>query len=222
MEGNREEPSLAADTGRARQRRQHNRKHRNQARHEDRRDRGEPSWHGDSRERWHQPRPLPGRRPESETGQVDPLMINDPWATNSTPLRASSIQALQKVGERSARVERRIRRRHVSSSGSNSSASESSSSSSSSSTRSRRRRRDKKKKVDHSRNVKIPTFDGIQSHYKEYRRAVKRYTKLVGKEGTGLALQLNLSGEALEITRTLSAGRLREKGGGASLDLNLG
>jgi hypothetical protein len=45
MEGNREEPSLAADTGRARHRRQTNRRYRNQARHEDRRDRGEPSWH---------------------------------------------------------------------------------------------------------------------------------------------------------------------------------
>ena len=158
--GNREEPSLASDTGRARHRRQTNRRYRNQARHEDRRDRGEPSWHWDSRACWHQPRPLPGLRPESETGQVDPLMINDPWANNSTPLRGQSSQALQKVGDRSARVERRIRRRHVSSSGSTSSASESSSTSSSSSTRSRRRRKDKKKKkkkVDHSRNVKIPT-----------------------------------------------------------------
>ena len=35
----------------------------------------------------------------------------------------------------------------------------------------------------------------------------------MGKEGVGLALQLNLSGEAVEITRTLSARRLREKGG---------
>lgn len=42
---------------------------------------------------------------------------------------------------------------------------------------------------------------------------MKRYTKLVGKEGTGLALQLNLSGESLEITRTWSARRVREKRG---------
>ena len=36
---------------------------------------------------------------------------------------------------------------------------------------------------------------------------------MVGKEGTGLALQLNLQGEALEITRHLSARRLKEKTG---------
>jgi len=61
--------------------------------------------------------------------------------------------------------------------------------------------------------VKIPVFDGVQKHYKEYRRAVKRYGKLVGKAGTGLALQLNLSGEAVEITKHLSARRLRDHGG---------
>ena len=64
-------------------------------------------------------------------------VLGQRWANNSTPLRGQSSQALQKVGDRSARVERRIRRRHVSSSGSTSSASESSSTSSSSSTRSR-------------------------------------------------------------------------------------
>ena len=53
--------------------------------------------------------------------------------------------------------------------------------------------------------------------YKEYRRSVKRYTKLVGKPGAGLALQLNLSGEALDITKTLSARRLKDKDGVALL-----
>lgn len=42
---------------------------------------------------------------------------------------------------------------------------------------------------------------------------MKRYTKRVGKEGTGLALQLNLSAKSLEITRTWSARRVREKRG---------
>ena len=61
--------------------------------------------------------------------------------------------------------------------------------------------------------MKIPSFDGVQKHYKEYRRAVKRYTKIVGKDGTGLALQLHLSGEALEIAKNMSARRLKDKGG---------
>ena len=59
----------------------------------------------------------------------------------------------------------------------------------------------------------MPTFDGVQKHYKEDRRAVKRYAKLVGKTGTGLALQLNLTGEALEITKNLSARILKDKSG---------
>ena len=57
--------------------------------------------------------------------------------------------------------------------------------------------------------MRIPAFDSHQKHYREYRRAVKRYAKLVGKQGTGLALQLNLT---RDITRHLSA-RLKDKSG---------
>lgn len=75
-------------------------------------------------------------------------------------------------------------------------------------------RRKKKKKThkkhgkppDHSNNVKLPAFDGVQKHYREYRGAVKRYAELVGNSGTGLlAVHLKLTGEALEIAKNLSA-----------------
>lgn len=61
--------------------------------------------------------------------------------------------------------------------------------------------------------MKIPCFDGTSSRYRDYRRSVKRYTQLVGREGTGLALQLNLTGDALEVTRHLSARRLKARDG---------
>ena len=59
--------------------------------------------------------------------------------------------------------------------------------------------------MDHSKNVKIPCFDGTSSRYRDYRRSVKRYTQLVGREGTGLALQLNLTGDALEVASFCSS-----------------
>ena len=80
--------------------------------------------------------------------------------------------------------------------------SEEASSSTFSSQSARRTRRDQhKKKVDHSRNVKIPAFDGQQKGYKEYRRAVKR-CQAGGKRWYWFSL-----------TKHLSARRLREKQG---------
>lgn len=56
-------------------------------------------------------------------------------------------------------------------------------------------------------------FDNQAKHYREFRRAVRRYTKLVGKHGTGLAIQLNLTGESLDVTKHLSARKLRGRNG---------
>ncbi len=123
------------------------------------------------------------------------------------------------MSERHGRRRSRKADSSLSSSSTSSTSSRSSSSSSSSSSsdkrksHSRKHRHHYRKPVDHSKNVRMPAFDGHQKQYREYRRAVKRYAKLVGKEGTGLALQLNLQGEALEITRHLSARRLKEKTG---------
>ena len=145
------------------------------------------------------------------------MQVEDPWASMLGPRtsdQGSLVPAGQKEKENQPAREDRRRKSRRYRADSPSSESDLSSSSSSETEEDARRRRDHgRKKVDHSRNVKIPVFDGVQKHYKEYRRAVKRYGKLVGKAGTGLALQLNLSGEAVEITKHLSARRLRDHGG---------
>ena len=177
--------------------------------HEHRQHRGEPAWHGDSQRRWYQAR--------NPAEMIDPMQVEDPWASMLGPRtsdQGSLVPAGQKEKENQPAREDRRRKTRRYRADSPSSESDLSSSSSSETEEDARRRRDHgRKKVDHSRNVKIPVFDGVQKHYKEYRRAVKRYGKLVGKAGTGLALQLNLSGEAVEITKHLSARRLRDHGG---------
>lgn len=163
--------------------------------HDRRTDRREPAWHGDAPDRWREPRK--GRHHR----------------------RSPSSSRSSRSGNRGRKQDRRERRQRPpsdpsTSPSSSSSSSTSSSSSSSSSSKSRsKRKRDRRRRVDHSKNVKIPCFDGTSSRYREYRRSVKRYTQLVGKEGTGLALQLNLTGDALEVTRHLSARRLKARDG---------
>ena len=164
--------------------------------HDRRTDRREPAWHGDAPDRWREPRKGKHRR------------------------RSPSSSRSSKSGNRGRKQDRRERRQRPPSdpssspSSSSSSSTSSSSSSSSSSSKSRSKRKsDRRHRVDHSKNVKIPCFDGTSSRYREYRRSVKRYSQLVGKEGTGLALQLNLTGDALEVTRHLSARRLKARDG---------
>ena len=192
---------------------------RNQENHEKRDDRGEPRWHGDTVSRWHQGR--------WESYGRDMVYETDPWAngrqdpppsTQTPPGRHRRVTITPVSEKRRARAKHRHSPSSSPSSSSSSSSKSRSSGSSSSDSRRRRkrhghRRRHYKKTVDHSKNVKIPGFDGQQKHYREYRRSVKRYAKLVGSEGTGLALQLNLTGEPLEITRHLSARKLKERGG---------
>ena len=164
--------------------------------HDRRRDRREPAWHGDAPDRWREPRKGKHHR-----------------------RRSSSSSRSSRSGNRGRKQDRRQRRQRPpsdpsSSPSSSSSSTTSSSSSSSSSSKSRSKRKsDRRRRVDHSKNVKIPCFDGTSSRYRDYRRSVKRYTQLVGREGTGLALQLNLTGDALEVTRHLSARRLKARDG---------
>ena len=195
--------------------------------HEKREHRGEPAWYGDNWSRWH------AWKKENEA--VDPLMTNDPWASThdkrdgkkprkdrNERRRSDDQDSLSRLSRsrQSDRNHHGRRRKKDPSSSPSSSTSSSSSSDDSSGDRSYRgsRRKSKrsshrKKPVDHSKNVKIPMFDNQAKHYREFRRAVKRYTKLVGKEGTGLAIQLNLTGEALDVTKHLSARKLRERRG---------
>ena len=220
--------SVAAQTG-YRQDGSYGWKRNDEGSHEKREDRGEPEWYGDSWSRWH------GWKNAEEA--VDPLVANDPWTSNQKKDRQEDRKAKkdrkdrrrqddqdslsrQSRSRKSDRHHQRRRRKKDPSSSPSSSSSSSSSSSESDSDRShhgehRRSKRfsHRKKPVDHSKNVKIPTFDNQAKHYREFRRAVRRYTKLVGKEGTGLAIQLNLTGEALDVTKHLSARKLRQKHG---------
>ncbi|CAK9102137.1 Chloride channel protein B [Durusdinium trenchii] len=51
---------------------------------------------------------------------------------------------------------------------------------------------EKKKRSKPAEDVKIPAFDVVQKHHNEFRRAVKRYTKLVGREGTGESWKMKM------------------------------
>ena len=170
--------------------------------HDKRSDRREPKWNGDSEDRWRN-----GRKKSSGGGDGDGEGHDD---------GSSGDDSSRRDRRRRKKDKRRRPRRDPSSSPSSSSSESSSSSSrrsSSSDDRKARRKNRGSRKVDHSKNVKIPAFDGTNNKYRDYRRQVKRYTQLVGKEGTGLALQLNLSGEALEVTRHLKPRKLKAKGG---------
>ena len=169
--------------------------------HERREDRREPKWNGDSEDRWrggHKKKPDGGDEPGDGSGGS---------SDEDSPGRD------RRRHKKDKDKRRRPRRDPSSSPSSSESSSSSSRSSSSSEARRSRKKRRGDRKVDHSKNVKIPAFDGTNSKYRDYRRQVKRYTQLVGKEGTGLALQLNLSGEALEVTRHLKPRKLKAKGG---------
>ena len=166
--------------------------------HDKRSDRREPKWNGDSEDRWRN-----GRKKSSGGGDGDGEGHDD---------GSSGDDSSRRDRRRRKKDKRRRPRRDPSSSPSSSSSESSSSSSrrsSSSDDRKARRKNRGSRKVDHSKNVKIPAFDGTNNKYRDYRRQVKRYTQLVGKEGTGLALQLNLSGEALEVTRHLKPRKLK-------------